>query len=177
MTEKLHFLSLCHWAPTSWIPPRSSNGSSTCHHRHMREPSKDQLIQTRSTVQTVHRNTSHISDCCINHEALGMPWHMAKVNLHNDDGVGAMISISLHIWIHTLALWGWFILQMGTVSLERQSETVNFTQLVRNWAKTEIGFVQLCGSALSIALNMVTPKTQTTWFKKMLLFGKSVKWC
>ena len=105
-----------------------------------------------------------------------MPWHMAKVNLHNDDVVGAMISISLHIWIHTLALRGWFILQMGTVSLERQSETVNFTQLVRDWAKTEIGFVQLCGSTLSIALNMVTPKTQTTGFKKTL-FGKSVKWC
>lgn len=89
-----------------------------------------------------------------------------------------MISISLHdIWIHTLALWGWLILQMGTVSLERQSETINFTQLVSNWAKTEAGFVQLCGSALSIALNTVTPKTQTTAFKKMLLFGKSVKWC
>ena len=107
-----------------------------------------------------------------------MPWHVAKVNLHNDDVLDAMISISLHdIWIHTLALRGWFILQMGTVSLERQSETVNFTQLVRDWAKTEIGFVQLCGSLLSIALNMVTPKTQTTGFEKMLLFGKSVKWC
>lgn len=75
--------------------------------------------------------------------------------------------------IHTLTLWGWFILQMETVSLERWRNTANFTQLVRGWARTEIWFVQLRGP-LSFVLNWSHQKPKQQDSRKYYYLAKGL---